>query len=76
MSEIPEDIRAKARSIYETNWGVEGGLQGIIARALMEERERCAKIADNWPTSAWRRQATSDKIAAAIRSPIQNEDKT
>lgn len=61
MSEIPEDImRAAIKALEQEDWTVEGDsvwhepgdLQGSemkiypIAKAIWEERQRCAKIAD------------------------------
>ncbi len=91
MSEIPDDIRAKAKELGEHlffsafDWTVAcEDVADLIARALMEERERCAKIADAeasrfnpaYSDYATAYSESAEEIAAAIRSPIQNEDKT
>ena len=74
MSDIPADIRAKAEKLAETViYSGPGDILAadLIAEALMEERERCAKIAEAagrelepsfMADTAW-------EIAAAIRSP-------
>jgi len=49
MTDTPEDIRAKAEEIAG-NWfrhPIGHAATMDIAQALMEERERCAKIADD-----------------------------
>jgi hypothetical protein len=46
MSEIPEDILVKARSLVYSVCGYSDNDRAkLIARAIMEERERCARIA-------------------------------
>lgn len=44
MSEIPQDVRDKAREIAA--YCERAGLDEDIARAIMAERERCAKVAE------------------------------
>jgi hypothetical protein len=89
MSDIPEDISRKAREAFVSGVDYGDSIPVLdawrIGRALVaEERERCAKIADAYPglweepdtaASAIRKLASAE-IANAIRSPIQNEDKT
>jgi formylmethanofuran:tetrahydromethanopterin formyltransferase len=41
--EIPEDIKAAARSVVDR--GYNEGLVDAVERAILAERERCAKIA-------------------------------
>jgi hypothetical protein len=59
MSEIPEDILAKAETVYDVLETTSPHYQGsqaerldirVIARAIMEERERCARIAGEYGT--------------------------
>lgn len=84
MSEIPEDVKKTAREfLAEAVFAERDYLplsQGefawwddavdAVARAILAERERCAKIAeaekDNAPNSIFI-QAVADVIAAAIR---------
>jgi hypothetical protein len=50
MSEIPADIAAVVRKIllqHYIDYYVEEFLRSDIALAIMEERERCAKIAED-----------------------------
>lgn len=84
MSEIPERIRETARTVCRDIYGGFTPPEHVetIARALLAERERCAKIADEWePISvllplcdAQTNEAavvaqveTGERIAAAIR---------
>jgi len=84
MSDIPDDIRATAAAIaakaneccYRMD-GYEEDIRDQIAEALMAERERCAKIAEDKTGRFWRwgpnfntrvAQRTCEEIAAAIRS--------
>lgn len=73
MRETPIDIRKTAEKIAATanecchrSDGYEEAIRRAIERLLMAERERCAKIAEDfnaeWPNDAHR-------IADSIRSP-------
>jgi hypothetical protein len=44
MSEIPADIRAAADAVVER--GYDEGLVDAVCRALLAERERCAKCCE------------------------------
>ena len=69
MSEIPEDILSIAkRSVI----GVEGFLDSTVgveavAKALMAERERCAKVVERMLRFADTTSNSDEAIAAAIR---------
>jgi hypothetical protein len=47
-SEIPDDVMERAREVAEqcSIMSLQGQWADIIARALMEERERCAMLAE------------------------------
>jgi hypothetical protein len=78
---IPDDIRKAATATYEglplvyDGWDEDAVIDGI-ARALLNERERCARIAMGHPgvnytegnMLKWRLPSKHD-IAAAIRNP-------
>lgn len=70
MSEIPEDVKAAARKLcaeYEVD-NPHGFEEQIIARAIMAERERCAKIADKLAAKHTGGPGSAARaIAAAIR---------
>lgn len=61
---IPEDIKKAARRVVER--GYNEGLLEAVEKALLAERERCAKIAD---AHAECECDCGDVIAAAIRKP-------
>jgi len=63
MSGIPDDIRKKAEAVVDRGYNV--GLIEAVSAALMEERERCAKIVKDWPQN----DSYLLDIAAAIRTP-------
>lgn len=67
-TEIPDDIRAKVDACADWHFhhipDVDD-LKGLVARALLAERERCAKIAD-----VFNHDGT---IGRAIRSPAKAE---
>lgn len=63
MPAIPDDIRSAAVAVVDRGYNV--GLIDAVAEALMAERERCAKIVDEWPSN----DNYVDEIAAAIRAP-------
>lgn len=72
MSEIPKDVMAAAMRALMVP---EHEMVESVSRALMAERERCAKIAENAPIEAWathvdmaRREAYKVGVAAAIRN--------
>jgi hypothetical protein len=70
MSEIPEDIRKAAEDAFEAM--ISGGDEfdpngrahdiGIIAQAIVAERERCAKLLED--DSRWTFAKSPDTIAA------------
>jgi hypothetical protein len=66
MSDEPDDIRAAAVSVYSRYLKDIGSLSlvDLLAEALSFERERCAKIADEYDTG-WTRFGPN--IAAQIR---------
>ena len=82
MSEIPEDIRFVAKGVLcdladareksmETLspfWSGEEAC-GLISRALLAERERCAKIARTMFTTNGMAAGAGQCIAARIRTP-------
>jgi hypothetical protein len=60
--EIPEDIRETAKRVWnEEDWSAHGAME-LIARAILAERERCAKIVEGYADGDWQ-----PEIAAAIR---------
>lgn len=67
MTEIPEDVMKAAREADEeflaqnVPSGTENTVSFYAARAILAERERCARIADRNDMSAW-------GIAREIRS--------
>ncbi|TBW33579.1 hypothetical protein EYW49_20065 [Siculibacillus lacustris] len=70
MTDIPEDVMRAARAVAK------GMFDPIdveeIARAILAERERCAKIAEGWEATMRRGQYIDDalkSVAAAIRAP-------
>jgi len=71
MTDIPDDVMKVARNLYCT-WDL---TPGMIARAIMAERERAAKVAKvQWLKSEYGSIADADAvcavcedIAAAIR---------
>ena len=75
---IPEDIFGVAYDIADSNASEDEKVR-MISRALMAERERCAKIAEDHaqrmragPNGGWIASVgggTADGIAAAIREP-------
>jgi hypothetical protein len=67
MSEIPEDIHQKAREAVKGRYAKGHGVALVteVARALLAERERAARIAEDYPTE-W--EPDAHEIAAAIRS--------
>jgi hypothetical protein len=80
-TEIPEDV---LQAVYAAmSWVDESGAKGVIARAILAERERCAIVAENRYTeqSVLKSKAgkpyttgsmaifTGQQIAAAIRLP-------
>jgi hypothetical protein len=73
MTDIPEDIMLAARDAclasVEQVIANDIGIR-VIARAIMAERERCAKIAESYDLSimsSTSADVTARKIAAAIR---------
>ncbi len=81
MSEIPDDIVEKANAIvhryYLNDAGMDLPLGQLIARALMEERERCANAVFQMfsPNQGESMDLQAVCVLDAIRSPIQNGDK-
>lgn len=82
MSEIPDDVMAKATAVWEeTRFSTSSNPMTFInpvARAILAERERCAKIAEDddghftWSgadKNAAMLQTCAREIAAAIRTP-------
>ena len=71
MSWIPDDVLKAARSAMDNpfNQSVawEGPLVDAIARAIMAERERCAKICEDHGHSNGRILGSHKHMAAAIR---------
>lgn len=75
--EIPEDVMKTARSVaLEAREEAWHGLDHVvIARAIMAERERCAKIAEDHAEAKWGGEqdgttilrVTAGSIAFAIR---------
>jgi len=70
MSEIPLEVQMHAERLYD-----EGGCEAvptIIAKAIMAERERAAKIAEEFPpviTETMELPPSQYDIATAIRTP-------
>lgn len=77
MSEIPKDVRRTAADIMDNaclgeHWvknGVDGALRQDIARAILDERERCAKVADAYARAARIQHAG---LARAISDSIRS----
>ncbi len=75
MSEIPEDIRETAQQMAQSVADryvepFDADLMVTFAQALMAERERCAKIAENChECEPDGNCAECTAIAAAIRTP-------
>jgi hypothetical protein len=73
---IPKDVMAVALDLVGC-CPISMGLMDIyklrdaIARAIMDERERCAKIAENYGSGDYWGKATP--IADAIRTPVHSE---
>lgn len=75
IERFPADIEAAARAVVER--GYDEGLLISVKRALLAERERCAKIAENWepvlrPGTTARGLGQEDAkhaISRAIRKP-------
>ena len=71
---IPEDIRVKAEKLAnDVGAGLALGSAEMIARAILAERERCAKIVEGiqgppHPLSNARTERVCRQIAQAIRS--------
>lgn len=73
--EIPEDVMTAARALFAETERVFEGTKAIaiIARAILAERERAARIAETSIPDDCRREDlyrwsfTAEKIAAAIR---------
>ena len=67
MTEIPEDIIEKARSVVIDIMGYPPPSTAVnkIADAILAERERCAEIAEQYANTYCAR--ISDSLAAAIR---------
>ncbi len=69
--DIPEDVWEKAKAVMrDSPFAMDASdyvehTADLIARAILAERERCAKI--GWLQS--KQGATHDQIAAAIRGP-------
>lgn len=78
MSEIPEDTMRTARTVLPPGrssdlmvWDREV-LDRRIARAILAERERCARIAEGWKATMQNGQFIDEafrNVAAAIRFP-------
>lgn len=77
MSDIPEDLRTIATHLSHRfhRKELENDLATAIAKLLMEERSRCAAVAETMPDTMesspgiYRKTRFSD-IAAAIRKPV------
>ena len=79
MNEIPEDIMEAAKSVADEAHDdmSHRGTVAAVSKAILAERERCAKIAENatievsmhWDPETVVTQAVAhrDRIAAAIR---------
>lgn len=54
MTEIPDDVMKAAKTVWRSAWnGPIGKEVEVIARAILAERERCAKIAETMPTTGF-----------------------
>ena len=68
---IPEDVRQLAVEIHLSERKAKGRTLGLtdytiaIAKGILAERERCAKIAENWNYPP---ENTAHGIAHAVRS--------
>lgn len=54
MVRFPKDVREKAKEVFKTvanTYGSHEKMYEAIAIAILEERERCAAIAENGPRS-------------------------
>jgi len=66
---IPADIRNTVRRLLE--YGDWDRMFQAVARAILAERDRCAKVADNhvgFPSTTLEGMLIAKSIAAAIRS--------
>jgi hypothetical protein len=71
MSEIPDDIYEVAHSVMRAQASPSHALRlESIARAILAERARCAKVADEW---AWDDRCVAAAIAASIRTPGEEQ---
>lgn len=70
MSDIPDDIRHTAiRAIRDIGWSTTYDDEiDIIARAILTERERCAKFADAWDSPSALRLAAGEMTAQEMRT--------
>lgn len=63
MSEIPADVMETAQAVASA-YGMEGAnALEAIASAIMAERERCAKITEDWQSDL----VIGERINAAIK---------
>lgn len=70
--DIPDDIRAAAISVVMRGFNTRA-LHEAIERALMAEREQCAKIAETFWNHGGPSFRLATKIAAAIRTEAPQE---
>lgn len=71
MSAIPKDIAAKADAVYDALGRGSLADTGAIARAILSERERCAKIAkDVAERERGERASTAEHVAQSIRGQL------
>lgn len=69
MREIPEDIEKVAREVVNDYPIIVRQVVTDIARAILAEREACAKIAEQSPQQTAGDRRRAEFIASAIRSP-------
>lgn len=74
MGEFPDDIMGAARDAYADALkdSFRAGSVKIIARAIMAERQRCARISKHFTGSLWPRQVND--AARAITADIERGD--
>lgn len=71
MTEIPEDVMKRANLAIEEGVNARLTNMEIIARAILAERERCARIADT--VLLWKGMPgdfEANQVAAAIRANV------
>lgn len=74
MNEIPEDIMKAAKEATRS-WKGSGDLEMNIAKALLAERERCLKIAEDVYNDSYAYNGAHDGVEAVISAIRQGQAK-